>query len=154
EALALHRVEGDLAVIPSTASIDAGLPPGTFSARTHLVPAPNISTQLWLGTKEPLDEVLGPFDARIRLAATLQYLIQVAGLDVLLRVVYEDWSYQTWLSAGIDDRAGAHRRSLDLSNAVTVRLLRSRSGRRREAYAGMVADPLRLGEIGIGDGVQ
>ena len=59
-----------MAVIPSTASIDAGLPPGTFSARTHLVPAPNISTQLWLGAKEPLDEVLGPFDARIRLAAT------------------------------------------------------------------------------------
>lgn len=152
--LALYRTEGALAMPPSTASIDAGVPSGTTDAATSLVPRPDISHLVWLANVHALASV-----HVARRYGTAAFILQVAGLDLFFQpgFSFQPWSRQVWHTAtGVDDAAGAVLREVGLSSGVVVvpRSPAPPAPSGAEAYRGTVTDPVGYVALVLGEGVQ
>ena len=108
QVLAIYRVEGNLNVMPSLASINLKIPSGTKDYPTHtsLDKLPDIGRLIQVFARSKM----GMFsDPQILDFALLVWLVQIGGLDVVgkmgalpppLRDHFIDWSGSNWQKAG------------------------------------------------------
>ena len=103
--LAMYRVEGDMNVPLSHASLQQAIPPGITDASTHLNPTPDISRLVWLADPAKLAAHGLATDEQIREFALAEWFVQIGGLDQVGRLPtprrrpFTDWSAGNWLKA-------------------------------------------------------
>ena len=122
EVLAMYRVEGDMAMPPSRASLAAGIPAGRTDAATSLNPTPDISHLVV--AIDPV-RVSGWTDDKIKEFGLTVWFVQIGGLDQVGGLPYPregpfaTWSNNNWRRAGrTTDTLAAAR--LRWSNAKTT----------------------------------
>jgi hypothetical protein len=119
DVLALYRVEGDLAVPPGLASLEAGIPSGTTNAAALINPRPDFTHLVWLVAPEVVRDRNDPSrdlaDDSIKERALTHWFVQLGGLDEVgllpqpKQMNFARWSSKNWLDANNTDPVSVYR---------------------------------------------
>jgi uncharacterized protein DUF4157 len=145
DVLTLYRIEGDMAIPPSQASVAGGLPPGRTDATTSLSVRPDVSNLVLLyDAADP--SISSMSDPALREFSLRVWFVQLGGLDQVGKLPapradnFAAWSHANWTAAGKSDTLVTARARWAAALAL-IKLERPTSAAGTPAVAAHVTDP-------------